>query len=214
MHSGRAHSLLLPVCGILIYPLYLFSFMSVSKNYLCVGVPCGLHLRLVECLKTAHIHTKRRILSWWYFYNFQLSVKTTVGTQMWQLTNQHRIMIQKSETGRKLTSLNELNFAQANYLPPYRCPPHNTHTGCDYLFIKLLSKVTPSLEVVSCVPCVTLTVSPMIQSLITGKFQRLLMSPVTPMKIIWTVMWEGDFLLCQFRCHLRKAAKTKIWSSW
>jgi hypothetical protein len=51
MHSGGALSLLLPVCCILIYPLYLFSFISFSKIlYLCADLPCGLHLRMIDCL--------------------------------------------------------------------------------------------------------------------------------------------------------------------
>jgi hypothetical protein len=114
-----------------------------------------------------------------FFYNFPLAMRSTVGTQMWQLTNQHRIMIQKPETGSKLpVSINLLMYRQINFL-------HITaiHTGCENLFIKLLLNVTPSLEIGPCAPCVVLSLSPMIHSLINDKFQWPLTSPVRPIKL-------------------------------
>ena len=131
MLSGGAHSLLLPVCVILIYPFSFFSFISVSKNSLPL---CWCTLWFAPeidwVLETpTHVHTTRRILAWWHFYNFQLSVRSKVDTQIWQLKNQHRIVIKNPRTGKQITSLNELSSTQANCHPSYRCPPYtHTHT--------------------------------------------------------------------------------------
>ena len=69
--------------------------------------------------------------------------------------DQHRIIIQNSETGSKLPlSMNLLMYRQIILLHIAA-----THTGCENLFIKLLSNVTPLLEIGPCAPCVAVSKS-------------------------------------------------------
>jgi hypothetical protein len=128
MHSGRAHSLLLPVCGILICPFYFFSFISVSKNSLLLYWCTVWFAPEIDWLiETPHIHTTRRIIAWWHIYNFQLSVRSTVSTQMWQLTNQHRIMIQNLK--QEANYLSQWTYFCTGKLSSFISLPHtHTHT--------------------------------------------------------------------------------------
>lgn len=64
MHVGGAHSLLLPVCGILNILSLSFLVYQALKILFCVGVLCGLHLRMIDCLKAQHIHTTPTIIAW------------------------------------------------------------------------------------------------------------------------------------------------------